>query len=170
MLNGARQTVDLTPPVRFGGRLIGISSLMSAAVVVKDAQVASHVTLPRGRARPEPPGRRRGERRRIQALFRSDPEIRVLVATDAAGEGVNLQNANLMVNYDLILPAGGEGMRVGDSPPRPFAQRGKGPAASFGMQLTSVMAPGSRPRTGRALRRTSFDWTGIGLVARVDGA
>jgi hypothetical protein len=32
MLNGARQTVDLTPPVRFGGRLIGISSLMSAAV------------------------------------------------------------------------------------------------------------------------------------------
>jgi hypothetical protein len=36
-----------------------------------------------------------------QALFRSDPEIRVLVATDAAGEGVNLQCANLMVNYDL---------------------------------------------------------------------
>ena len=27
--------------------------------------------------------------------------IRVLLATDAAGEGVNLQNANLMVNYDL---------------------------------------------------------------------
>ena len=25
----------------------------------------------------------------------------LLVATDAAGEGVNLQNANLMVNYDL---------------------------------------------------------------------
>ena len=43
----------------------------------------------------------RDERRRIQALFRSDPEVRVLVATDAAGEGVNLQNANLMVNYDL---------------------------------------------------------------------
>jgi superfamily II DNA/RNA helicase len=29
------------------------------------------------------------------------PDVRVLVATDAAGEGVNLQNANLMVNYDL---------------------------------------------------------------------
>jgi superfamily II DNA/RNA helicase len=27
--------------------------------------------------------------------------FRILVATDAAGEGVNLQNANLMVNYDL---------------------------------------------------------------------
>jgi superfamily II DNA or RNA helicase len=46
-------------------------------------------------------GTHRDERRRIQALFRSDPEVRILVATDAAGEGVNLQNANLMVNYDL---------------------------------------------------------------------
>ena len=46
-------------------------------------------------------GTHRDERRRLQAMFRSDPEIRVLVATDAAGEGVNLQNANLMVNYDL---------------------------------------------------------------------
>lgn len=46
-------------------------------------------------------GTHRDERRRLQALFRSDPDIRVLVATDAAGEGVNLQNANLMVNYDL---------------------------------------------------------------------
>lgn len=43
----------------------------------------------------------RDERRRVQALFRSDPDVRVLIATDAAGEGVNLQNANLMVNYDL---------------------------------------------------------------------
>jgi superfamily II DNA or RNA helicase len=46
-------------------------------------------------------GTHRDERRRLQALFRSDPEVRVLVATDAAGEGVNLQTANLMVNYDL---------------------------------------------------------------------
>lgn len=46
-------------------------------------------------------GTHRDERRKIQALFRSDHEVRVLVATDAAGEGVNLQNANLMVNYDL---------------------------------------------------------------------
>jgi len=43
----------------------------------------------------------RDDRRKSQELFRSDPEIRVLVATDAAGEGINLQNANLMVNYDL---------------------------------------------------------------------
>lgn len=46
-------------------------------------------------------GTHRDERRKIQALFRSDPGVRVLIATDAAGEGVNLQQANLMVNYDL---------------------------------------------------------------------
>ncbi len=46
-------------------------------------------------------GTHRDERRRLQALFRSDPDVRILVATDAAGEGVNLQTANLMVNYDL---------------------------------------------------------------------
>jgi superfamily II DNA or RNA helicase len=46
-------------------------------------------------------GTHRDERRKRQALFRSDPEVRILLATDAAGEGVNLQNANLMVNYDL---------------------------------------------------------------------
>ena len=46
-------------------------------------------------------GTHRDDRKKAQALFRSDPEVRVLVATDAAGEGVNLQNANLMVNYDL---------------------------------------------------------------------
>lgn len=46
-------------------------------------------------------GTHRDERKKAQALFRSDKDIRVLIATDAAGEGVNLQCANLMVNYDL---------------------------------------------------------------------
>ncbi len=46
-------------------------------------------------------GVKREERRKVQELFRNDPTARVLLATDAAGEGVNLQNANLMVNYDL---------------------------------------------------------------------
>jgi superfamily II DNA or RNA helicase len=46
-------------------------------------------------------GTHRDERRKVQALFRSDAEVRVLIATDAAGEGVNLQCAHLMVNYDL---------------------------------------------------------------------
>ena len=43
----------------------------------------------------------REERRKAQAAFVNDPSLTVLVATDAAGEGVNLQRAHLMVNYDL---------------------------------------------------------------------
>jgi superfamily II DNA or RNA helicase len=46
-------------------------------------------------------GTNRDDRRKAQEEFRNDPDVLVLVATDAAGEGVNLQNANLMVNYDL---------------------------------------------------------------------
>lgn len=46
-------------------------------------------------------GTNRDERRKSQEEFRNNPDVLVLVATDAAGEGVNLQNANLMVNYDL---------------------------------------------------------------------
>src|SRR5207247_132620 len=41
------------------------------------------------------------ERLKAQESFRHDPEVQVLLATDAAGEGVNLQRAHLMVNYDL---------------------------------------------------------------------
>ena len=44
---------------------------------------------------------RREDRRHRQDTFINDPEVQVMVATDAAGEGVNLQRANLMVNYDL---------------------------------------------------------------------
>lgn len=43
----------------------------------------------------------REERLKIQNEFRNDPTVRFLIATDAAGEGVNLQNTNLMINYDL---------------------------------------------------------------------
>jgi superfamily II DNA or RNA helicase len=46
-------------------------------------------------------GMRREDRRRAQESFVHDPEAAILVATDAAGEGVNLQRANLLVNYDL---------------------------------------------------------------------
>jgi len=46
-------------------------------------------------------GMGRKERLNAQEAFRNDPEVRVLVATDAAGEGINLQRAHLMVNYDL---------------------------------------------------------------------
>lgn len=43
----------------------------------------------------------RDERRKVEERFRQDLDVRILIATDAAGEGINLQRAHLMVNYDL---------------------------------------------------------------------
>jgi superfamily II DNA or RNA helicase len=54
-----------------------------------DAVVTIHGGLPRD------------VRRRAQESFTHDKDVSVLVATDAAGEGINLQRAHLMVNYDL---------------------------------------------------------------------
>ena len=55
----------------------------------EDAVVSIHGGMPRE------------QRRKIQEAFIHDKEVVVLVATDAAGEGINLQRAHLMVNYDL---------------------------------------------------------------------
>lgn len=46
-------------------------------------------------------GMLRDERRKVEELFKQDKDTCILVATDAAGEGINLQRAHLMVNYDL---------------------------------------------------------------------
>ncbi|MFH1743357.1 MAG: helicase-related protein [bacterium] len=46
-------------------------------------------------------GMGREDRRKVQESFTQDKEVQILVATDAAGEGINLQRAHLMVNYDL---------------------------------------------------------------------
>ena len=50
-------------------------------------------------------GLERAQRHREQARFVGDdpdlPAADILIATDAAGEGINLQVAHLMVNYDL---------------------------------------------------------------------
>ncbi len=46
-------------------------------------------------------GMLRDERKKVEELFKYDKGVRILIATDAAGEGVNLQRAHLMVNYDL---------------------------------------------------------------------
>ena len=43
----------------------------------------------------------REERRKIVERFMQDRDMLVLIANDAAGEGVNLQRGHLMVNYDL---------------------------------------------------------------------
>ena len=44
---------------------------------------------------------RREDRHAAQEAFWHDPHVQILLATDAAGEGINLQRAHLMVNYDL---------------------------------------------------------------------
>jgi superfamily II DNA or RNA helicase len=46
-------------------------------------------------------GMSREDRKKAQESFIQDKDVLVLVATDAAGEGINLQRAHLMVNYDL---------------------------------------------------------------------
>lgn len=46
-------------------------------------------------------GMLRDERRKTEQLFKQDIGVRILIATDAAGEGINLQRAHLMINYDL---------------------------------------------------------------------
>ena len=43
----------------------------------------------------------REDRKKAEEGFKQDVEVQVLLATDAAGEGINLQRAHLMVNYDL---------------------------------------------------------------------
>jgi len=46
-------------------------------------------------------GMNREDRKKAQEQFTQDINVSVLIATDAAGEGINLQRAHLMVNYDL---------------------------------------------------------------------
>lgn len=44
----------------------------------------------------------REHRRTIEHSFKQDPQVHVLVATDAAGEGINLQRAHLIVNLTCL--------------------------------------------------------------------
>ncbi|MBE3122674.1 MAG: DUF3883 domain-containing protein [Thermoplasmata archaeon] len=46
-------------------------------------------------------GVKREHRKIVQDRFMQDKTVSILVATDAAGEGINLQRANLMINYDI---------------------------------------------------------------------
>ncbi len=43
----------------------------------------------------------REQRKNAEQNFTQNKDVEILVATDAAGEGINLQRAHLMVNYDL---------------------------------------------------------------------
>ena len=46
-------------------------------------------------------GMDRKSRKSVEDAFKNEKQCEVLIATDAAGEGINLQVAHLMVNYDL---------------------------------------------------------------------
>lgn len=65
----------------------------------------------------------REERLRAENAFREKEEVSVLAATDAAGEGINLQRARMVVNYDLpwnpnrIEQRFGRAHRVGQTRP-----------------------------------------------------
>ena len=39
-------------------------------------------------------GMLRDDRRKVETLFKQDKDVRILIATDAAGEGINLQRAH----------------------------------------------------------------------------
>ncbi len=62
---------------------------LQAMLGLQEAVVSIHGGMPRE------------QRRKIQEAFIHDKEVLILVATDAAGEGINLQRAHLMINYDL---------------------------------------------------------------------
>lgn len=46
-------------------------------------------------------GMNHDQRRQVEADFKQNDNVSILVATDAAGEGINLQTAHLLINYDL---------------------------------------------------------------------
>jgi superfamily II DNA or RNA helicase len=54
-----------------------------------------------GRLRTIRGGMNRDQRRQVEADFKQNDDVSVLVATDAAGEGINLQVAHILINYDL---------------------------------------------------------------------
>ena len=50
-------------------------------------------------------GMLRDDRRKVETLFKQDKDVRILIATDAAGEGINLQRAHLIVNDSVTREA-----------------------------------------------------------------
>jgi SNF2 family DNA or RNA helicase len=46
------------------------------------------------------------EKEESKISFQTDPDVRVLVSSDAGGYGVDLPQANLLINYDLPWNAG----------------------------------------------------------------
>ena len=78
-------------------------------IIFTEPKDTLHYLLEKVRARLGKPGAvevihggvTREERRKVVERFMQDRDMLVLIANDAAGEGVNLQRGHLMVNYDL---------------------------------------------------------------------
>ena len=85
--NGTRRKLVLF--TEFKDTLTDLARKIRNRLGKEEAVVEIHGGVPRDR------------RRQIVHAFMNDPEVVVLLANDAAGEGVNLQRAHLMVNYDL---------------------------------------------------------------------
>ena len=92
----------------------------------------------------------REDRHQAQEAFRHDPAVQVLLATDAAGEGINLQRAHLMVNYDL--PWNPEPPRAALRPHPPNRSDGSVPSVESGRgpnpRGRRVPATADQTRTG----------------------
>ena len=85
--NGSRRKIVLF--TEFKDTLNDLSRKIRNRLGKEEAVVEIHGSVPRKK------------RRQVVHAFMNDPEVTVLIANDAAGEGVNLQRAHLMVNYDL---------------------------------------------------------------------
>ncbi len=85
--NGARRKLVLF--TEFKDTLTDLARKIRNRLGREEAVVEIHGSIPRDK------------RRQVVHAFMNDPEVVVLLANDAAGEGVNLQRSHLMVNYDL---------------------------------------------------------------------
>ncbi len=85
--NGARRKLVLF--TEFKDTLIDLARKIRNSLGREEAVVEIHGSVPRDK------------RRQVVHAFMNDPEVLILLANDAAGEGVNLQRSHLMVNYDL---------------------------------------------------------------------
>jgi len=96
-------------------------------------------------------------------------DARVLVATDVAGEGLDLQGANLVVHYDLPWTAARLAQRMGrvrrlGSPHRTVDERAFIPVTPLAERLLVVTRLLAKERIGRAVNRFSAS-TGAALDA-----
>lgn len=74
---------------------VGMVDLLAAALMHRGIEVVTYT------------GRMNSEEKEVaKVAFQTDPSIRVLVSSDAGGYGVDLPQANLLVNYDLPWSSG----------------------------------------------------------------